>query len=98
MKRLSIFFPGLIMLGAISASNAQSSGIHTEYMKNNKTTCVETNTLYVYNTPDQFVELTLRSWYKGEKLTTAPTKVDLEIFSFSKNPLYQLLRRYVASL
>jgi hypothetical protein len=69
--------------------NAQTSGVRSEYMKDNKTTRVETNMLYVYNTPDQFVQLVLRSWYKGEKLTSPPTKVDVEVFSFSRNPLYR---------
>src|SRR5689334_3645286 len=67
---------------------AQTSGVHSEYMKDSKSTKVETSSLYVYNTPEQFVELLFRSWYKGEKLTTPPTKIDLEIFSFSKNPIY----------
>jgi hypothetical protein len=70
-------------------ASAQDTGVHTEYMKDYKTTRVETSMLYVYNTPDQFVQLTLRSWYKGEKLTSSPAKVDLEVFSFSKNPLYK---------
>ncbi len=89
MNKLHIVAVVLLVLSAAASSYSQNSGIHTEYMKDNKTTRVETSMLYVYNTPDQFVELVLRSWYKGEKLTSAPTKVDLEVFSFSKNPLYR---------
>lgn len=89
MNKRHIFRTILLMLATYVTCNAQGSGIHTEYMKDNKTTRVETNMLYVYNTPDQFVELVLRSWYKGEKLTSPPTKVDVEVFSFSKNPLYK---------
>ena len=90
MNKLHVLTLSLcVVLTTYVTGNAQGSGIHTEYMKDNKTTRVETNTLYVYNTPDQFVELTLRSWYKGEKLTSPPTKVDIEVFSFSKNPLYK---------
>ena len=89
MNKLHVLTLSLFVLTTYVTGNAQGSGIHTEYMKGNKTTRVETNALYVYNTPDQFVELTLRSWYKGEKLTSLPTKVDVEVFSFSKNPLYK---------
>jgi hypothetical protein len=89
MNKVHVFLLSLLLLATCVTGNAQDSGIYTEYMKDNKTTRVETNMLYVYNTPDQFVELMLRSWYKGEKLTSAPTKVDLEVFSFSKNSLYK---------
>lgn len=89
MNKVPVVFLALILVATCVTANAQGSGIRSEYIKDNKTTRVETNTLYVYNTPDQFVQLTLRSWYKGEKLTSAPTKVDLEVFSFSKNPIYK---------
>jgi hypothetical protein len=89
MNKVHVRLLSLLLLATCVTGNAQESGIHTEYMKDNKTTRVETSMLYVYNTPDQFVQLTLRSWYKGEKLTSAPTKVDLEVFSFSKDPLYK---------
>lgn len=89
MNKVHVLLLSLLLLATCVTANAQGSGIHTEYMKDNKSTRVETSMLYVYNTPDQFVELQLRSWYKGEKLTSAPAKVDLEVFSFSKNPLYK---------
>jgi len=89
MNKLQLLTLSLLLITTYVTGNAQGSGIHTEYMKDNKTTRVETNTLYVYNTPDQFVELTLRSWYKGEKLTSPPNKVDVEVLSFSKKPLYK---------
>ena len=89
MNKVHVLLLSLLLLTTYVTGNAQESGIRTEYMKDNKTTRVETNMLYVYNTPDQFVELMLRSWYKGEKLTSAPIKVNLEVFSFSKDPLYK---------
>lgn len=89
MNKVPILFLSLVVLATCVTANAQDTGVHTEYMKDNKTTHVETSMLYVYNTPDQFVELILRSWYKGQKLTSTPTKVDLEVLSFSKNPLYK---------
>lgn len=89
MNKVHILFLTLLLLATCVTANAQDTGVHTEYMKDNKTTRVETSMLYVYNTPDQFVELIFRSWYKGEKLTSAPTNVDVDVFSFSKNPLYK---------
>jgi hypothetical protein len=89
MNKVQVLLLSLLLSATCVTTKAQGSGIHTEYMKDNKTTRVETSTLYVYNTADQFVALALRSWYKGEKLTSAPTNVDLEVFSFSKNPLYK---------
>jgi hypothetical protein len=89
MNKVHVLFLKLLLLATCVTGNAQETGIHTEYIKNTKTTRVETSMLYVYNTPDQFVELRLFSWYKGEKLTSAPTKVALEVLSFSKNPLYK---------
>jgi len=89
MNKLQMILLALMMMGITASGYAQGSGVRTEYMKDNKTTRVETNMLYVLNTPDQFVQFTLRSWYKGDKLTAPPAKVDLEVFSFSKNPLYK---------
>jgi hypothetical protein len=57
MNRHRIFFLVLLILLSYVTANAQGSGIRTEYMKDNKTTRVETNMLFVYNTADQFVEL-----------------------------------------
>jgi hypothetical protein len=89
MKKVQILLLSLLVMTITGTGKAQGSGIHTEYMKDNKSTRVETSLLYLYNTADQFVQLMLRSWYKGEKLTAPPTKVDLEVFSFSKSPLYK---------
>lgn len=89
MNKVHVLLLSLLLVATCVIGNAQGPGIRTEYMKDNKTTRVETNMLYVYDTPDQFVQLMLRSWYKGEKLTSAPTKVDLEVFSFSRNSLYK---------
>jgi len=89
MNKVHVLFLSLLVLATCVTANAQDTGVHTEYTKDAKTTRVETSMLYVHNTPDQFVEVIFRSWYKGEKLTSAPTKVDVEVFSFSQNPLYK---------
>ena len=89
MNRYQILVLSLLMLVSTCLVGGQTPGIHIEYMKDNKSTRVETNLLYVYNTPDQFVELMLRSGYKAEKLVKPPSGVSLEIFSLSKTPLYR---------
>lgn len=84
----------LLFAGMISV-RAQGSGIRTEYLKDTKSTRVETNLLYIYNTPDQFIQLQFRTWYKGEKLTSPPSKVDLELFSFANKDVFRKNRSLV---
>jgi hypothetical protein len=62
MNKHRIVFLVLLMLRVFSYVSVQGSGVQMEYLKDSKTTRVETYMLYVYNTPDQFVELRLRSW------------------------------------
>lgn len=89
MIRSRLLFIAFVLFGCLLSVEGQTSGVRTEYMKDDKTTRVETNLLYVVNTPEQFVELQLRSWYKGEKLTSGATKVEIAFYSFSKSQLYK---------
>lgn len=77
------------MTTAAISSSAQGSGVRTEYMKDNKSTRVETNMLYLINTPEQFLELQLRSWFKGSTISAPAREVAVEIYSFSKKPLFK---------
>lgn len=86
MKTNRILSVLLIMLTIAYGTYAQASGVHTEKM--GKDTLVSTSYLYVYDVGDQFVELQFRSGYKGEKPTSPPTNVELDIYSFSTGPLY----------
>jgi hypothetical protein len=88
MNRLLILLL-LFVVGDFSGANAQGSGVHTEYMKSDKTTKVETNFLYIFDTADQFVTIKLTSRYKGEHLTKNTTQVLIDIFSISNRPLYR---------
>jgi hypothetical protein len=76
-----------ILIGATQLY-AQGTGVRTEYLKDDKSTKVETNMLYLGNTTDQFVGLQLTGRYKGEKLTSAP-KIEVTIYSFSKDPIFK---------
>src|SRR6478609_8860949 len=80
-----IFF--LNVCGVIS-SLAQGTGVRSEYLKDEKSTKVETNMPYVGNTTDQFVGIQFVGKYKGDKPVTAPT-IEISIFSFSKVPAFK---------
>jgi TonB family protein len=69
--------------------NAQDPHVHTRYVKEYKTTVVETDLMYVINNPQQFVQVGLITRYPGERLEKPLKKVDLLIWSFSKNDLYR---------
>jgi hypothetical protein len=88
MKGIRILFVIILTLMAAFSANAQTSGVHSEYMKDSKTTRVETSMLYIYDMPDQFIEVMFRAWYTGEKLAAPVKQMELDIYSFSKRPLY----------
>jgi TonB family protein len=69
--------------------NAQDPHVHTRYVKDSKTTVVETDLMYVINSPQQFVQIGLITRYPGERLEKPLKKVDLLIWSFSKDGLYR---------
>ena len=56
--------PLLLLVFALPVC-ARAQSVRTEYMKDSKQTAVETNLLYLLNTPEQFVEMQLRGLYKG---------------------------------
>jgi TonB family protein len=69
--------------------NAQDPHVHTRYVEDSKTTVVETDLMYVINTPQQFVQVGLITRYSGERLEKPLKKVNLLIWSFSKADLYR---------
>ncbi|MGB7923858.1 MAG: hypothetical protein WCF57_11495 [Pyrinomonadaceae bacterium] len=88
MKYHRIFLLPVLFALALSAS-AQDQHVRTEYMKDIKMTKVETDLMYVLNTPAQFAQVSLVSRYKGEKLVKPPTQITLSIWSTSKEALYR---------
>ena len=68
---------------------AQDPHVHTRFIKESKTTMVETDLMYLINTPQQFVQLGLVTRYPGERLEKPPKKIDLLIWSFSKDVMYR---------
>jgi hypothetical protein len=68
---------------------ARAQTVRAEYMKDVKRTKVETNLLYLLNTPEQFVEVQFSTTYKGETLVKPPDKIEMTVWSVSKKALYR---------
>ena len=68
---------------------AQDSHVHTRYVKDINKTIVETDLMYLNNTPQQFVQLGFVTRYPGEQMNKAPDKIDLLIWSFSREVMYK---------
>jgi TonB family protein len=69
--------------------NAQDTHVHTRSVKDSKTTIVETDLMYLINTPQQFMQLGLVARYPNERLDKPPKKIDLIIWSFSREAMYR---------
>lgn len=67
----------------------QDAHVHTQYVNNSNKTTVQTDWLYLLNTPQQFLELILNIQYTGQRLKNPPEKIDLLIWSFSKEVIYK---------
>ena len=78
----------LVLMLSVSAYT-QDPHVRSEYKKDAKATVVETDLLYVKNDPQQFIQLSLMGRYKGEKLTKAADKINLSVWSVSKDALYR---------
>ena len=71
---------------------AQNPHVSNRYIKDSKTTVVETDLMYLINTPQQFVQLGLVARYPNERLEKPPKKIDLLIWSFSKDAMYRQVK------
>lgn len=89
MNRLHLLLVVLFILASPALASAQDPHVRAEYSSDEGKTSVRTDWLYLINNPQQFVELLLNARYSGQQLKSPPDKVDLLIWSFSKNPLYR---------
>ena len=76
-------------LSFVTTGQAQDTHIRSEYMPKFKMTKVESDMMFVINTPDQFMQLGLIARYPNQQLVTPPKNVSLTIFSNSPKPLYE---------
>lgn len=82
----------LIMLTAAAltlAAQPPRPRVQTEYMKSAKKTRVESNVLYVVNAPDQFLQLQLRGWFKGQQLAAPAEQIEIGFYSYGLAPKYE---------
>ena len=89
MKYYRICSLALCALMSSTLGYAQETHVRTEYLKDIKMTKVETDLMYVLNTSAQFVQVSLLSRYKGEKLVQPPKQITFSIWSTSKDALYR---------
>lgn len=68
---------------------AQDTHVHTSYAKETNTTMVETDLMYLINTPQQFIQFGLIARHPNQQLQKPPKKVDLLIWSSSKDVMYR---------
>ena len=88
MKLIRFCFAIVFIATLTVSAAAQASRIHKEYLKDTKSTKVETPLLYVMNTPDLFIEFQLSAIYKGEQLTKPVKTIALTLFSLAKTTQY----------
>lgn len=67
----------------------QDPHVRTQYKKDSKTTVIETDLMYVINTPQQFLQMGFVTRYPKERLEKPPKKIDLLIWSFSREVNYR---------
>jgi TonB family protein len=89
MKISRIFLLALYAFALSPFASAQDPHVHTRYVKDSKTTVVETDLMYVINAPQQFMQIGLITRYAGERLEKPLKKIDLLMWSFSREALYR---------
>lgn len=89
MKTSRILFLAFLTLVSPLSLSSQEARVRTQYVKERNTTIVRTDWIPLSNTPQQFIELALRSQYTGQRLQSAPEKVELFIWSFSSGAMYK---------
>ena len=83
MKTSHILLPAFLLLAATGAG-AQDSHVNVRYASETDRTFVRTDWMTAIDTPQQFAQLILNASYKGRQLESMPDKVDLVIWSYTK--------------
>jgi hypothetical protein len=88
--------PTLIIISAFTAIAQQPKPrVHTQYRPDDNLTMFAANTLYVANSPAQFVQLQLRGYTWGKRPVFPADSVLLEFYSFSSTPLFRKIESRV---
>lgn len=86
----------LLLLAAVAAAllgafaRAQGTHVHSRYSKDARATLVAADTLYVADTPAQFMALRLSCVYPNEGPPSAPPDhISIQFYSYAPAPLYR---------
>jgi TonB family protein len=69
--------------------SAQEPHVHVRYAKDNDKTIVRTDWMFITDTPQQFIQLIFNAGYKGQQLQSPPNRVDLVVWTFSREVMYR---------
>jgi TonB family protein len=89
---MNLLLPTLLLFGALffpPPAGAQDPHVRTRFVKETKTTIVETDWMYLVNTPQQFMQLGLVTRYPNERPEKPPRKINLVVWSFSGAVMYR---------
>jgi hypothetical protein len=89
MTKLLISITFIFVPAFFVAGQQQKSRVHTEYLKDTNRTTVAANTLYVFNSPEQFVQLQLRGLIWGKEPLFPAEQLRLEFYSFSQSAIFK---------
>jgi hypothetical protein len=87
--RKFLFTAFIFCLQSIGFGQVQDSHVNREYLSDIKMTKVETDAMYISDTTDQFMQLSLVTRYPKQQLVTSPKKVNLSFFSNSPRLIYE---------
>lgn len=79
----------VISMFVITRGQTTDSHVRTEYLPKVKMTKVETDAMFVINTPEQFMQLSLVARYPTQQLVKPPKTVNITIFSNSPRLMYE---------
>lgn len=88
MKSCCILLLALSLLASVGSAQ-EDPHVHIKYNAALDKTIVRTDWMHLADTPQQFLQLIFNASYKGKELRGAPEKVDLVVYSFSKETIYK---------
>jgi hypothetical protein len=89
MKTLNRCLLSLLILSLTLVGYSQTQHIHSEFMKDGKETRVQTNFLYLNDSPEEFLEIQFEGWFKGQTPEKPPRLINLSVYAISNRGRYR---------
>jgi hypothetical protein len=89
MKLFKAGLLSMIVLLAAAVADAQDPHVYSEYKEPLKATIVYTDRMYLLNTPEQVVDVEFNFRLKRKQSRKQPERVDLMLWSYSRELKYQ---------